>query len=279
MITNRVTYSLGLGIEAQKLANAHTLDIIIVTWVLLSATNLALAILRDRMLRRGKEGAVVLLRPIGNAVKILIVLIAALSWLNNLGFNITALVAGLGVGGIAIALALQKPLEDLFGAVSMYSQQPVRVGDFCKAGEITGTIEEIGLRTTRIRTPANTVVSIPNAKIASEVLDNYSVRQRIWYHPKLRLRYDSTSKQVNQVLAATRDLLDKHESVLDDPLRVRLTGFGRQGIELDVYAYIKTSDWAEYLEVGEELNLAIIEVVAKSGTAFAVPVHTFDMDR
>jgi MscS family membrane protein len=231
------------------------------------------------MQRRGNEGAVVLLRPIGNALKILIVLFAFLSWLNNLGFNITALVAGLGVGGIAVALALQKPLEDLFGAVSMYSQQPVKVGDFCKFGQITGTIEEIGLRSTRIRTPANTLVSIPNAKIAGDILDNYSVRQRIWYHPKLRLRYDSTSKQVNEVLAATREILEKHERVLDDPLRVRLTGFGRQGIELDVYAYIKTSDWAEYLEVAEQLNLAIIEIVAKSGTQFAVPIHMLGEDR
>jgi MscS family membrane protein len=279
MITNRVTASLGLGIEAQKLASAHTVDIIIIAWVLLSATNLFSSALRARMQRKGKEGAVVLLRPLGNALKILIVLFAFLSWLSNLGFNITALVAGLGVGGIAVALALQKPLEDLFGAVSMYSQQPAKVGDFCKFGQITGTIEEIGLRSTRIRTPANTVVSIPNAKIAGDILDNYSVRQRIWYHPKLRLRYDSTSKQVNEVLAATRKLLEKHERVQDDPLRVRLTGFGRQGIELDVYAYVSTSDYAEYLEVAEELNLAIIEIVANSGTAFAVPIHTIEMDR
>jgi len=210
MIINRVTASLGLGIEAQKLASAHTVDIIIIAWVLLSATNLFSSALRARMHRKGKEGAVVLLRPLGNALKILIVLFAFLSWLSNLGFNITALVAGLGVGGIAVALALPKPLEDLFGAVSMYSQQPAKVGDFCKFGQITGTIEEIGLRSTRIRTPANTVVSIPNAKIAGDILDNYSVRQRIWYHPKLRLRYDSTSKQVNEVLAATREILEKH---------------------------------------------------------------------
>lgn len=279
MIANRVTASLGLGIEAQKLASAHTVDIIIVTWVLLSGTNLARTVFRNRLQRQGKEGAIVLLGPIGNAVKILFVLFAILLWLNNLGFNITALLAGLGVGGIAVALALQKPLEDLFGAVSMYTQQPAKVGDFCKFGEITGTIEEIGLRTTRIRTLGNTVVSIPNAKIAGDVLDNYSVRQRIWYHPKLTLRYDSTPAQLNEVLSATRELLDKHESVLDEPLRVRLTGFGREGVELDVYAYVSTSDYAKYLEIAEELNLAIIEVVAKSGTAFAVPFHAFDAER
>ncbi len=279
IILNQVIYGLGIGIEAQRIARAQTLNIVIVTWALLSATNLARAVFQNRMQRQGKGGAIVLLGPIGNAVKILIVLFAILLWLSNLGFNITALLAGLGVGGVAVALALQKPLEDLFGAVSMYAQQSAKVGDFCKIGEITGTIEEIGLRTTRIRTLGNTVVSIPNAKIAGGVLDNYSVRQRIWYHPKLTLRYDSTPKQLNEVLTATRDLLDKHERVLDEPLRVRLTGFGREGIELDVYAYVSTSDYAEYLEIAEELNLAIIEVVAKSGTGFAVPMHMLDADR
>ena len=279
MITNRVTASLGLGIEAQKLASAHTVDIIIIAWVLLSATNLFSNVLRLRMQRKGKEGAVVLLSPLGNAFKILIVLFAFLLWLNNLGFNITALVAGLGVGGIAIALALQKPLEDLFGAVSLYSQQPAKVGDFCKIGQITGTIEEIGLRTTRIRTPANTVVSIPNAKIAGDILDNYSVRQRIWYHPNLTLRYDSKPKQLNEVLTKTHELLQEHERVVDDPLRVRLTGFGKEGFEIDVYAYVNTSDYAEFLEVAEELNLGIINIVAESGTQFAVPIHMLGDDQ
>ena len=279
IILNQVIYGLGIGIEAQRIARAQTVNIIIVTWVLLSATNLFRAIYRTRLERKGKDGAMVLLGPIGNAIKILIVLFAALLWLDNLGFNITALLAGLGVGGIAIALALQKPLEDILGAVSMYTQQPAKVGDFCKFGDITGTIEEIGLRTTRIRTLGNTVVAIPNAKIAGDLLDNYSVRKRIWYHPKLTLRYDSTPKQLNEVLSATRDLLDKHAKILDQPRRVRLTGFGREGIELDVYAYVSTSDYAEYLEIAEKLNLAIIEIVAKSGTRFAVPVRMLEEDR
>jgi MscS family membrane protein len=276
IIVNQVVYGLGIGIEAQRIARAQTVNIVIATWVLLSAANLFRAIYRNHLQRLGREGAIVLLGPVGNAVKILIVLFALLLWLNNLGFNITALLAGLGVGGVAVALALQKPLEDLFGAVSMYTQQPAKIGDFCKIGNTTGTIEEIGLRMTRLRTLGNTVVSIPNSKVAGDILDNYSVRQRIWYHPKLTLRYDSTRKQLNEVLAATRDLLNSHEKVLDDPARIRLTGFGREGFELDVFAYIGTSDYAEFLEVAEELNLGIIDVVAKSGTTFAVPLHMLD---
>jgi len=271
MILDQLTNRLGIGIEAQQIARAQTVSIIIVVWALLAATNLFRAIYRTRLQRQGKEAATVLLGPIGNAIKILIVLLAILLWLSNLGFNITALLAGLGVGGIAIALALQKPLEDLFGAVSMYTQQPVKVGDFCRFGEITGTVEEIGLRTTRIRTLGKTVVSIPNAKIAGDVLDNYSVRKHIWYHPRLTLRYDSTPKQLNEVLTATRGLLSTHEKVLDESLRVRLTGFSREGFKLDIHAYIGTTDYAEFLEIAEELNLATIEIVTKSGAGFAIP--------
>jgi MscS family membrane protein len=274
LITNHVTNTLGLGIEAQRLRDAHTVDIAILTWVLLSATNLFRTILRNRMRRQGKEGAIVLLGPVGNAAKMLIVLLAVLLWLSNMGFNITALLAGLGVGGIAIALALQKPLEDLFGAVTMYSQQPARVGDFCRFGEVFGTIEEIGLRTTRIRTLGNTVVSIPNAKIAGDALDNYSARRSIWYHPKLTLRFDSTAEQLREVLTEIREYLISHEKVVEDPCRVRLTGFGKYGIELDVYAYVRTTVWADYLEIAEELNLSIIEIITRSGTEFAVPIQS-----
>ncbi len=271
IILNQITNRLGFGIEAQQIARAQTVSIIIVVWALLAATNLFRAVYRVRLRRQGKEAAIVLLGPLGNAIKILIVLFAILLWLNNLGFNITALLAGLGVGGIAIALALQKPLEDLFGAVSMYTQQPVKVGDFCRFGEIMGTVEEIGLRTTRIRTLSKTVVSIPNAKFAGDILDNYSARKHIWHHPRLTLRYDSTPRQLNEVLTATRDLLSTHEKVLDDPLRVRLTGFSREGFKLDIHAYIATTDYAEFLEIAEELNLATIEIVTKSGTGFAIP--------
>jgi MscS family membrane protein len=274
IIENRVMTELGLGIEAQRMADAHTLNIAITTWALLSAANLLIAVLRNRLKDKGKKAAIVLLGPIGNAAKIILVIFSALLWLSNLGFNITALLAGLGVGGIAIALALQKPLEDLLGAVSLYTQQPAKIGDYGKFGEIEGTIEEIGLRATRIRTLRNTLVSVPNSRLAMDILDNYSVRDRIWYNPKITLRFDSTSEQLNTILSQTRDLLTKQEMVLEDPLRVRLTGFAERGLEISVHAYVSTADYAEFLGVAEELNLSIIDIVAKSGTDFAIPLMT-----
>ncbi len=271
VIAHRLLASLGLGIEAQRLTEAHTLDIAITTWALLSATNLLLAVLNIRLRQKGKKAAIVLLGPIGSAAKILVIIFAVLLWLSNLGFDITALLAGLGVGGIAIALALQKPLEDLLGAVSLYAQQPAKIGDYGKFGDVEGTIEEISLRSTRIRTLNNTLVSAPNSKVSSEVVENYSARQSIWYHPKITLRYDSSSEQLSAIVTDIRELLVGHEMVLADPLRVRLTGLAKFGVEISIHAYVDTRDIAEFLRVAEELNFSIIDIVARSNTEFAIP--------
>ena len=118
----------------------------------------------------------------------LIVAVAAITLLDALGFNVTALVAGLGVGGLAVAPAAQKRIENLIGGVTLYADQPARVGDLCRFGDILGTVESIGLRSTRIRTFDRSVVSVPNAEFANLHLDNLSRRDRFWYHPTLGQR-------------------------------------------------------------------------------------------
>jgi MscS family membrane protein len=118
--------------------------------------------------------------------------------------NVTALIAGLGVGGIAVALAAQKTLENLFGGITLYADRPVRVGDFCRFGDRVGTVEEIGLRSTRIRTLDRTLVSVPNAEFSNLHLENYTARDRIWYHPTIGLRYETTPDQLRFVLVEVR---------------------------------------------------------------------------
>jgi MscS family membrane protein len=191
-------------------------------------------------------------------------------WLDNVGFEIATLLAGLGVGGLAVALVLQRPLEDVFGALTLYSQQPMRVGDFCSVGDYIGTIEEISLRTTSLRTLSNTIVAIPNRKIAGAEINNISMRQKIWYHPVLKLRYDSTPEQIRSILNETSELLDADDRVLEGA-DVRLTGVGDYATEVGIRAYIATTDFSEFLAIAEELNLAIMDIVANSGATFASP--------
>jgi MscS family membrane protein len=207
-----------------------------------------------------------------------IIVSAALTYLSQIGVNITTMLAGLGVGGIAIALALQKPLEDVFGAITLYTQQPVRVGDFCRIGDHTGTIEEIGLRTTRLRTLANTVIAVPNSLLANEPIDNYSARQKIWYRPHLRLRYDTSPAALKHILDGIRDMLNSHEEVLQDNARVRFKEISSDALLVEVFAYLNTTDWVKYLEMAEKLNIGILKVVADAGTSLALPSRTLNVE-
>jgi MscS family membrane protein len=213
--------------------------------------------------------------PLGRkTVKVAVVALAALSALDTFGFDVTALVAGLGIGGLAVALALQKTLENLFGGATVLADRPVQVGDFCRFGDRVGTVEEIGIRSARIRTLDRTVVTVPNADFATMQLENYSQRDKIWYHPTLGLRYETTPEQLRYVLVEVRRMLYAHPKVDPDPARIRFTGFGDYSLDLEVFAYVKVTDFGEFLEVAEDLNLRLMDIVADAGTDFAFPSNT-----
>jgi MscS family membrane protein len=216
--------------------------------------------------------------PLGRQVlKLAIFLIAILAVLNAWGYNTTAILAGVGVGGIAVALAAQKTIEDLFGGVSVISDRPVLVGDVCRFGDRTGTVMHIGLRSTRIRTPDRTVVSIPNGQFATMTLENISGRDKIWFHPTLNLRRDTTSEQLLRVLASLREILKGHPKVETGPIPVRFVGVGAYSLDVEVMAYVKTTDFDEFLAIQQELLLRILQAVEQAGTRLAVPLQeSFD---
>jgi MscS family membrane protein len=264
---------LGPTVGLRAVLATHTLPIAFVAWLAIRVTDLLIARGADRLRERGEAAAAMLGRPLRNFVRGLIVLVALLIWLDNLGYQITTLLAGLGIGGIAVALAAQRSIEDLIGAFTIYATQPVRVGDFCRFGEQVGTVEEIGLRATRVRTLDDTVVSVPNGEFAKLHLDNFGRRRKIWYHPRIRLRYETTPEQIRFVLVEVRKLLYAHPRVLPDPARIRFVGFGDWSLDLDVFAYVDTSDYGEYLEIAEDLNLRIMAIVEQAGSALAFPAQ------
>jgi MscS family membrane protein len=190
-----------------------------------------------------------------------------------LGLPVVPLLAGLGVGGLALALAAQPTLENLIAALTLHADRPVRVGDFCRFGDTLGIVEGIGMRSTRIRTLDHTLLSVPNAEISKGPVDNYSARGKIWYHPRIRLRYETTPDQVRHLLVEIRKLLYAHPRVLADPARIRFVGFGEYSLDLDVFAYVDTKDYGEYLEIAEDLNLRIMDVIKAAGTELAIPAR------
>jgi len=209
-----------------------------------------------------------------NALKLFTLLVAVLVWLSNTGIDITTLLAGLGVGGVALALALQKPIEDLLGAISIYSQQPMITGDLCKYGNVLGRIEEIGLRTTRIRTLNNTLVSIPNCLIAHGAIENYSAREKMLYHPELPLRYDTSREQMQTIIDEISEMTSKHDGVISESVRIRFTEFSENSMIIKARIYVDTSDFSTYLQVVTELNMGIMKTVQDNGAHFAQGAKT-----
>jgi MscS family membrane protein len=192
--------SLDPTLEARALFEAQTLLILALAWTLLGAVELLFGRPGDRMRRSGQEQATLLLRPTLRGVKVIVLLLAVFVWLDNPGFKITTLLAGLGVTSIAVALAAQKPLENLLGAITLYASQPVRVGEFCRFGDKLGTVEEIGLRSTLLRTPERTLLNIPNASFANVEVENFTQRDKVLYRSTLRLRIETTPDQIRFIL-------------------------------------------------------------------------------
>jgi MscS family membrane protein len=222
-----------------------------------------------------------LLRLLARTFGIMAVIFIILYVSNQLGAPLYGLVAGLGVGGIAIALAAQPTIENFIGSLNLFADCPVRVGDFCRYGEDptpdwrrTGTVESIGLRSTQIRGIDNTVTTVPNADFSKMHIVNYTRRRRILLLTVLGLRYETTDDQLRFVLATLRDMLLAHPRVPDDEPRVRFAGFGDFSLNVEIRVDIDTSDRDEFRAIREDIYLRVMKIVKDSGTGFAFPSRT-----
>jgi MscS family membrane protein len=268
--------SLGLSVPAERLfVNVMKgLGVVAFTWVVLRLIDLFGGVAERRLEQRGQRSATSVVPLARNTFKGIVIALAVLAALDSIGFDVTALIAGLGVGGLAFALAAQKTLENLFGGATLIADRPVQVGEFCRFGDKVGVIEEIGMRSTRIRTLDRTVVTVPNAEFSSMQLENFTRRDKIWFHPRIGLLYDTSPDQLRYVLVEIRKMLYAHPRVDEDPARARFVEFGSSSLDIDIFAYVLATDYGDYLEVAEDLNLRIMDIVKEGGTSFAFPSTT-----
>jgi MscS family membrane protein len=266
-------------VTMQQFIRAGTILIIAVTWVTIRLADLFLDYQRDRVVRGERAGVPALFKPLKIIARILIVIIALAFWLDNMGISVTAIITGLGVGGIAVALAAQRTFEDVIGTAVLFVSQPVRIGDFGRFGNTLGTVEEIGLRATRIRTLDNTVVTISNAEFSRMPIESFTAREKMWYHPRLDLPYETDSKTIRSIIDRIGSLLRSDPRVFADSARVRFVEMGSYALHLDIFAYVKENDYARYLAVAEELNFAIMEIVEKAGARLALPSQELYLDQ
>ena len=248
-------------------------------WFLLRATSLTMQRLRIHAISGGRIGTGTLMVLAERLLTALVVVVAALSVFGILGFNLTTLLAGLGIGGLAIAFAAQKTLENLFGGISVLADEVIRVGDYCRFADRTGTVEDISLRSTRVRTNARTELSIPNGALATMSIENFTRRDKIQFNPVLAIRYETTGDQLRYLLAEVRRMLYEHPKIESDTANVRFANFDTSGLRLEVSSYVLTRDSTQFLAIREDLLLRIMDIVEKSGSAFAFPSQTLYLSR
>ena len=248
-------------------------------WFLLRISSLTMQRLRRHAIGIGRTGTGTLMLLIERLLAALVVTVALLAILGILGFNLTTVLAGLGIGGIAIAFAAQKTLENLFGGISVLADEVIRVGDYCRFGDRTGTVEDISLRSTRVRTDARTELSIPNGALATMSIENFTRRDKILFNPALAVRYDTTGDQLRYLIAEIRRLLYQHPKVESDTASVRFANFDTSALRLEIFSYVLTRDANEFAAVREDLLLRIMEIVERSGTGLAIPSQTLYLGR
>lgn len=227
----------------------------------------------------GQPGKLSVLALVRRLAKIVVVFIVVILLLHGAGVNVTAMLAGLGVGGIALALAAQKTLENLFGGISIIMREAIRVGDSCIIAGQIGDIEDIGLSSTRMRTLDRTVLSVPNAQIAQMNLENLSMRDKYWFHHILSLRRDTSPDQMRHVLSGVVEALRKHPKIEAKDARIQFIGFGSSSLDSEIFAYIRATDYVDFLRVQQELLLGVMDVVTAHGAALALPSQTTYLER
>jgi MscS family membrane protein len=253
---------------------ASLINVAAVVWLLVLLNGEIEQFIRRRFPRANVSAGASLLRLLRRGFDLLVIFVGMMAVLRRFGVDPTPALAGLGVGGIAVALAAQKTLENLVAGASLLFDQAVRVGDFMKMGDIAGTIDHIGLRSTRIRTLDRTIVIVPNSQIANASLETISARDKFWFHPVVGLRYETTPEQLRAVLDGIRGLLENHRSVDHESVRVRFIRLGAFSLDVDVFAYLYARDWNHFLEIQEQLLFGVTDIVRRAGTDIAFPSQT-----
>lgn len=243
-------------------------------WLVILLNGVVETRIRLRFDRKHLPGTLSILRFVRRLFDVMAVFIGALVLLHHFGVNVAAAVAGLGVGGIAVALAAQKTLENVIGGVSLIFDQTVRVGDWLKLGETFGAVEWIGLRSIRIRTLQRTVISVPNGQVASATLESFSSRDKFWFHHVVGLTYETTAAQLRSIINTLIQMLIGHERIDIGTVRVSFLRFGESSLDVELFAYVLAEEVNDFFAIQQVLLLRIMETVEAAGARIAFPSRT-----
>ena len=234
------------------------------------------ALNRTRTQHGGGESILIVMQRL---TRIMLLIIASVAALSLFGIDVKTTLAGLGIGGLAIALAAQKTLENLIGGVSLLMDKAVHVGDFCQIGGQLGTVEDIGLRSLKLRTLDQNLSVVPNGSLAQMQFENMARRSKLLINQTFALRIETRAEQLRFVVDRVQSMLDQHPAIERKTCRVRAMNFVGAAYQMELFAYGKTGDWAEFTAIRQDVILKIAEIVEASGTRFAAPTQLTYLSR
>jgi len=254
-------------------------SILLLFWGLFRQADVLVDILTSVSERTGSDS----FRGFGSLVKkslrVFIIVVGVVMVIDNLGYNIGGILATLGIGGAAFAFAAKDTIANIYGSVALALDRPFRVGDWIQVGdEVNGDVEEIGLRSTKVRTFPKTVISIPNAVLANEVIDNFSRMPKRRVKQVIGVTYETSPETMGAIVSALREMLRGHEDVHQDFILVNWTDFGSSSLDILVYYFTKTTNWLEFMEVRQGINMKIAAIVRDHGSSVAFPTRTLHLD-
>jgi MscS family membrane protein len=258
----------------QIVNNAATIAILgVIVWGLIRAGAAVLDHLEE--MAHGRQMTVATFMPLIKKTLLVFAIVAGVLWIaDSLGFKVGVFLTSLGIAGMAIALAAQDTIANLFGSFVVVIDQPFKVGDYVKIGAAEGTVEDIGLRSTKIRTSARTLIVIPNKAVAGEAITNFTRMPQRRVDQTLGLGYDATPEKLEAVLADLRQALAADPRVHPGSTTVRFAGFGESSLDIQIVYFSANPDWGKHMELREELNLKFMRIVAAHGLSFAFPTQT-----
>jgi MscS family membrane protein len=209
-----------------------------------------------------------------NLAKVLVAVGGLVAILATLGYPVATVLAGLGIGGLALAFGAQKTIENLFGSVALAADQPFRVGDFVRIEDFTGNVERIGMRSTQVRTMDRTLISIPNGKLADMRIEDFASRDRIRFAATAGLVYGTTEEQVRRVVAGIETMLRTNPMVWPEPVVAKLAAFSPSSLDVEVLCWFQTNDFGGFRDLRQEALLGIMRIVEEAGTSLAFPTQT-----
>lgn len=250
--------------------------ILLVAW---AGYNMAGMLLFEEMTKKlGLQVDRILIPFISKVIKFVIIALAVSIIAQEWGYEISGLIAGLGLGGLAVALAAKDALANIFGGVVIITDKPFTIGDWIETPSVEGTVEDITFRSTKIRTFANSMVTVPNAKLADEAINNWSRmgKRRITFH--LGVTYTTPAEKLKKCVQHIRELLENHPGVHKDTIFVRFDRFNDSSLDIFLYFFTKTKIWGEFLEVKEEINFKIMEILENEGVSVAFPSRSIYLE-